>query len=125
MVDDKGDNLTLFGRALQHEGISVRTFADPVETLREFQRNSQGYGLVVSDIRMAGMSGYELVIHIEHLKPEIKVVLTSPYETGSVYPGKCPIDELIFKPLRPGEFVEVVAKHLAASITAQTRVLLQ
>lgn len=51
-------------------------------------------------------------MHIEGLKPEIKVVLTSAYETDSVYPGKCPIDELIFRPLRLGEFVEIASQSI-------------
>jgi DNA-binding response OmpR family regulator len=46
---------------LQKQGFEVFGFTDPLLALEHFQINSRKYGLVISDLRMPGMNGYEFL----------------------------------------------------------------
>jgi CheY-like chemotaxis protein len=66
IVDDEVDILTSVKRWLQDDGLKVYGYADPLQALEYFKNNSGNIDLVLSDIRMSKMNGYELV---KGLKP--------------------------------------------------------
>lgn len=47
-------------------------FTDPLLALDDFQMNSEQYGLMISDIRMPVINGYEFI------KPLVKVFTSNP-----------------------------------------------
>jgi CheY-like chemotaxis protein len=72
----------------------------------------EGINLVLSDIRMPQMNGYELVIKIKTLKPKIKIILMSAFEIregelSRVLPS-IKIDGLISKPISLKNLVEII-----------------
>jgi DNA-binding NtrC family response regulator len=119
VVDDEHDIVYIFVRALELKGYSVIGFSDPAKALMEFRNNPTQYDLVISDIRMPTMSGTELVIQLKGLRPDIKIVLMSAFETSSLDLNKYPIDEFIPKPITPTRFCEIVAKHLISSSSSR------
>ena len=58
VVDDEPDITIAFKLALEEAGFIVDTNQDPFVTLSKFTPNS--YDLVILDIRMPGMNGFEL-----------------------------------------------------------------
>ena len=59
VVDDEKDNAAVFRIALEDmELFAVDSFIDPVSALSNFK--SDTYDLVILDIRMPKMNGYEL-----------------------------------------------------------------
>jgi CheY-like chemotaxis protein len=54
-------------------------FTDPLLALEHFQLNSGQYGLVVSDLRMPAMNGYEFVKG-QRNKAKVKVFLMTTFE---------------------------------------------
>ncbi|HEY7572523.1 MAG TPA: response regulator [Nitrososphaeraceae archaeon] len=81
ILDDDIDIGNLFKHEIQRKFNSeVFTFTDPVLALEDFRINSETYGLVISDIRMPIMNGYEFVEQIKNIKPDMKVLLMSAYE---------------------------------------------
>ena len=61
-------------------GFKVFTFTEPSAALEHFKSNSKDYDIIISDIRMPGMNGYEFVKRIKKINPKVKVILMSAFE---------------------------------------------
>lgn len=80
LVDDEQDIVNSVRRWLEADGFNVYGFADPVQALEYFQNNSNNVDLVLSDIRMRKLDGYELVKKIKAIRPQTKVVFMTALE---------------------------------------------
>ena len=79
-VDDDSDIARLAEQALSKHGFKVSSFTDASMALEHFKANHKNCGLVLSDIRMPGMNGYELVMQAKKINPKVKVILMSAFE---------------------------------------------
>ena len=68
LVDDGRAAVSSGLAALQASGYSAVGFTNPALALAEFRKHARQYVLVVSDIRMPGMSGFELARRICEIK---------------------------------------------------------
>jgi DNA-binding NtrC family response regulator len=80
VVDDEVDIVAVFRQALAQQGYKVFGFTDPALALEHFKMNSAEYALVISDVRMPQMSGFELAASIKAIRPNTKIVLMSAFE---------------------------------------------
>ena len=71
LVDDEPDITITFKLALEDAGFIVDTYQDVSVALSKFKPNS--YGLVILDIRLPGMSGFELHKEMQKIDPQIVV----------------------------------------------------
>jgi CheY-like chemotaxis protein len=81
LVDDELDIINTIKRWLQADGFRVYGFADPLQALQYFQSNCDQIDLVLADIRMRKMDGFELVKKIKAIRPETKVIFMTALET--------------------------------------------
>ena len=81
LVDDELDIINTIRRWLQAYGFRVYAFADPLQALLYFQSNCDQIDLVLADIRMQKMNGFELVKKIKAIRPETKVIFMTALET--------------------------------------------
>lgn len=84
VVDDELDIVLIFKQALSRQGYTVFGFTDPLLALEHFKLNSADYGLVITDVRMPRMSGFELAANIKAIKPDAKVVFMSAFEVSDL-----------------------------------------
>ena len=78
VVDDESD-LTLFYRmSLEYHGVEVDTFNDPHEALSKYKPDY--YDLIVLDIKMPGMDGFELYRKIQKIDDKAKVCFLTASE---------------------------------------------
>ena len=75
MLDDEFDIMSTFTLALQQQGFHVIGFTEPLLALEHFQENSEQYGLVISDIRMPVMDGYEFIKKSQGNKTQCESIL--------------------------------------------------
>lgn len=83
IVDDEDDIVKLFRDALGTiNGITVFTFTDPVMALEHFKLNKENYVLVISDLRMPGLTGTELIKELKKSNRFIRTILMTAIMTN-------------------------------------------
>ena len=80
VVDDDSDISHVLKQGLLNNRILVSAFTNPEEALKNFQSNSKDYCLMLSDIRMPGMSGIRLARKVKEINPKVKVILMTSFE---------------------------------------------
>jgi CheY-like chemotaxis protein len=103
VVDDDVDIVQVLKLGLLRNGFSVDAFTNPEEALQSFRSNADSYCLVLSDIRMPGLSGIQLTKRIKAINPNVKLVLMTAfeikdYEFSKVFPSTN-VDGFIQKPI--------------------------
>jgi DNA-binding NtrC family response regulator len=77
LVEDKDSFRRLLTQALEGSVWAVRAVADPQEALRALE--AQPFHVLVTDLRLPGMSGLELIRRARRLHPSLRVVLMSAF----------------------------------------------
>jgi len=65
-------------------GFNVSAFTDPVRALEDFKVNCNHYNIILSDIRMPRMNGYEFVKKVMEIDKQAKIVVRSGFEVNDV-----------------------------------------
>jgi len=118
VVDDELDILGVIKRSLEAGGgvIHVYAFTSPIEALEHFKLNYNNFALVLSDIRMPGMNGFEFIRRIRQINPTIKALLMSAFEfnnnESSSALGSIIVDDFVQKPLSPRKLTSIVQRHI-------------
>ena len=104
IVDDEPEILQVLQIGLEQNGFLVEGFTNPEEALQSFKSNAEDFRLMLSDIRMPGLSGIQLAKKVKELNPDIKVVLMTAFEIydGDPYKLLFPsthVDDFIQKPI--------------------------
>jgi DNA-binding NtrC family response regulator len=96
IVDDEDDIVKLFRDALGSiNGITIFTFTDPVIALEHFKLNKENYVLVISDLRMPGLTGTELIKKLRKLNQFVRTILMTAFS----------IDDSIFQEYAKKELI--------------------
>jgi DNA-binding NtrC family response regulator len=81
IVDDDPGTTIFFHEALKSiPGIEISTFTDPITALEHFQVNDHAYVLVISDYKMPGLNGIELLKKIKDSNRFVRTILTTAFE---------------------------------------------
>lgn len=80
IVDDQQDIATLFHDVLMSiSDITILTFTDPIAALEHFQTNADAYVLVISDYKMPGLNGMELLRKMKDLNHFLRTIITTGF----------------------------------------------
>jgi DNA-binding response OmpR family regulator len=116
VLDDEFDIVALVKHSLQKHGYHVFGFTDPLMALEHFILNSTGYYLVISDVRMPVMNGFEFIKKVREILPSIKIFLMSAFDINDSQYSKIllplKVDGCIQKPISLKEMIRIVKKHL-------------
>ena len=123
IVDDEFDIVTLIKGSLQKQGFDTLAFTDPLLAFEHFQNKSKDFALVISDIRMPSMNGYELIRKIKAECPTIKTILISAFEINKEEFSKImptvKIDSFITKPISLKQLLHSIENTLKEKTTEQ------
>ena len=114
LVDDEPDLATLFRLVLERSGFSVDVFNDPVLALSNYKTGA--YNLLLLDIKMAQMTGFELFQKIRDKDKRVKVCFITAFEDyhnqfQELFPN-LEVDCFIKKPIPSNELVKIVKAKL-------------
>jgi DNA-binding response OmpR family regulator len=78
IVDDEQDITTMFRIGLEKNEFIVTTYNDPSEALSKFRPGM--YDLLLLDIRMPGINGFELYQKMRDMDEKVKVCFLTAFE---------------------------------------------
>jgi CheY-like chemotaxis protein len=112
IVDDEQDITAIFKIGLEKNQFIVTTFNDPLEALSKFRPRL--YDLLILDIRMPGMNGFQLYEKIRDLDDKVKVCFLTAFEESrgelrNAFPFLEEVNCYLKKPIT----VQDLIKHLA------------
>jgi two-component system cell cycle sensor histidine kinase/response regulator CckA len=82
LVDDQLNLARTSALLLEQLGYRTTVFNDPREALAEFKRDPERFDLVMTDLSMPQMSGFDLAQRLHAVKPALPVILTTGREVS-------------------------------------------
>lgn len=115
MVDDDPDVLFSMMTALESSGFVVDSYGSPDIALEQFK--PYYYDLLLLDVRMPGMTGFELYDEINKMDANVHVIFITAFEVyyealKEIYPDLVP-SSFIQKPISNDDLVGRIRRELS------------
>ncbi len=102
VVDDEENVCGLFARVLRKQGYDVDTACDGESALEKLGKEGEGFGLVITDLKMPGMDGMEVARRVRELSGgRVDVMVVTGYGTieSAVEAMRIGVVDYLTKPL--------------------------
>ena len=116
LVDDEKDDLIVLEKFLKLGGFEVNSFSNPRQALLHYANTDPySYDLIISDIRMPEINGFQLYYKLKSIKHDAKILfatcLNIAEELLTLLPEVDP-QQVIQKPIEKEKFIEIVKKQI-------------
>jgi two-component system catabolic regulation response regulator CreB/two-component system response regulator ChvI len=124
IVDDEIDILAVIRRGLELEGFEVDTNNNPLDVLKNYVPGK--YDLLLLDIRMPQLNGFELYRKIRETDTKVKVCFITAFEIyfdefRRVFP-KIHVSCFIHKPITISQLAKAIREELTRSIVNEPQI---
>ena len=113
VVDDDPDILTITRKMLEKQGYVVHGFTEPIKALTH-TNDCKECVVLVTDLRMPVMNGFQLIRELKKSRPDMKVVLMTSYEINQKeWQQTLPstkVDQFLRKPFNGDQVAEAIEK---------------
>lgn len=109
IVDDEKDVCVYIALALKRLGFESTASTDPAAALEALLSDIDGFRLLLTDERMPGITGRELISRVWAKHPDFPVVLMSGYGWG-IHPSALPGVGFLSKPFEVAD-LEKALRH--------------
>ena len=113
VVDDEEDITLVVKKALESNGFTADAFSDPRSALKNFRPGL--YDLVLTDIKMPQMDGFELYREIRRMDGAVKVCFLTAFEMYQEELEATGVKCFIKKPVSIGYLLEIVRDQLKST----------
>jgi DNA-binding NtrC family response regulator len=112
VVDDDSDIVQVLKLGLLKNRFLVNAFTNPQEALQSFKSDAESYCLLLSDVRMPGMSGIQLARKVKEVNPAVQTALMTAFEIkdnefSKVFPST-QVDGFVQKPVGIKELTDKI-----------------
>ncbi|MDK9706552.1 MAG: ATP-binding protein [Desulforhopalus sp.] len=116
LVDDEEMMRDVASAMLRRLGFEVYQAKDGVEAVEIFLKQGSEIKIVLSDLTMPRMNGWETLTALRQIRPNIPVILTSGYDEAQAIAGDHPEMPQVFlhKPYKVATLKEALAKAMGA-----------
>ena len=123
LVDDEPDVIYTIKNILEDNGFQINSFNDPIIALKSYRSNF--YDLVILDIKMPKMDGFEVYAKIREKDPKVKICFLTASELfyekfrktrsefGRIMEEEC----FIQKPIKTEDLIRKLASIINIDIT--------
>ena len=113
IVEDVDSNYQFLVATIRRSGAQI-VWAKEGELAIEMIRRGDHFDLVLMDVQLAGMDGYEVTRAIKELRPGLPVVAQTAYAmTGEREKSQVAgCDDYLAKPIRPAVLLQTISKYL-------------
>ena len=118
LIDDHEHVLLAITRMLESMKIEVDAFDDPLEGTHAFQKDPDKYNVILTDLKMPGMSGIDFAHGIRRIAPRIPIILLTGYNDIREALNEMPFDKLLAKPIIPSKLKEVLQQLIGERLEA-------
>jgi CheY-like chemotaxis protein len=123
LVVDPDEQVRVAAHALlERSGCIVETARDGAEAASLVRTAGEAYDLIIADIRLPDMSGYQLLLKLREILGTVPLVLMTGfgYDPGHsiVKARQAGIDLVLFKPFRVDQLLDTVEKAISRHIAA-------
>jgi two-component system OmpR family response regulator len=106
LVEDDAAMQELIGGYLANYGFEVRTFGEPQAALQELKENNAHYDIVVLDLMLPGMDGFDAAKAIKSVSDVPIIISSARGDIGNKIHGyELGVDDYLAKPYEPRELV--------------------
>ncbi|HLH32497.1 MAG TPA: sigma-54 dependent transcriptional regulator [Terriglobia bacterium] len=124
VVDDDIQMLSALEAALRHKGHSVETASNGIDAAAKLETSAAGVQAVITDLKMPGMDGIELLNHVRRTKPGTPVIVLTAFGTvqTAVDAMKAGANDFLVKPFSHQALEDVLNKHVTAGFSPRSSV---
>ncbi len=116
IVDDEADISYLLRQFLTQSGFNAVSFTNPILAFEHFKHNPYTYPIIITDLRMPGMSGIELANKIRETNGTAKIFIVTAFDPMDVEskPGyrQAKIERVIQKPINLLQIKNIIEQSL-------------
>ena len=115
IVDDDRDIARFFKLALDHAGYTTEFSNNPLSALTNFKKGT--YSLLLLDVNMPQMTGFELYERMSEIDPQVKVCFITAFEEyysefKTKFPNLNVLECYIKKPIGMNNLIDTVKSRL-------------
>lgn len=115
LIDDDPSISFLFTQYLRSAGMVVDSFTDPEKALTHFiESDYRYYDLVITDIRMTHLNGFELYQQLKTLDPSVQIIFVTALDIAQEITTLLPevkLNQFLIKPVNPNVLINSVKQH--------------
>jgi CheY-like chemotaxis protein len=115
LIDDDPSISFLFTQYLRSAGMVVDSFTDPEKALTHFiESDYRYYDIVITDIRMAHLNGFELYQQLRTLDPNVQIIFVTALDIAQEITTLLPevkLNQFLIKPVNPNVLINSVKQH--------------
>jgi two-component system, OmpR family, response regulator ChvI len=115
LIDDDPSISFLFTQYLRSAGMIVDSFTDPEKALAHFvESDYRHYDLVITDIRMTQLNGFELYQQLKTLDPNLQIIFVTALDIAQEIITLLPevkLSQFLIKPVNPSVLINSVKQH--------------
>ncbi len=106
LIEDNLELQNLISNFLKAYGYSCNVYSQPLEALEEFETNHLKYSIVILDLGLPGMDGFDLFKKLKEIKNVPIIISTARDDIGNKIHGfELGADDYLAKPYEPRELV--------------------
>ena len=118
IVDDEEDIANPLRQYLIDGGFDAVSFTSPLLAFEHFKHNPYTYPIIITDLRMPGMSGIKLAIKIRETNDTAKIFMVTAFDPTDVESKpdyrQAKIEMIIQKPIKISQLKKMVEQVLQA-----------